>query len=179
VEVIRAWRIQTTQMIVGDKDFPSRLERRVCEVAEHIEKLLGPLGDGPPKRALARMRRLKTIVGQAAELALECSKEPATFRFHTYSPGWECQARYMTDANRTVDDEHLGTDEACVKFTVSPAVLRASENANDNPVVIMKARVVRHRKGPLGSEEECGKDDIESITAAQLDVAFGSSESQL
>ncbi|KAF8423930.1 hypothetical protein EV426DRAFT_113877 [Tirmania nivea] len=154
-EIINTWRMQTTRMIVGDKDFPSRFERRVCEVTEHIEKLLGPLGSGIPKSASARMRRLRAIVEQAAELALECNKEPSAFSFLTYNPGHECQSSYMTDAKRTVGDEHLGADEACVKFTVSPAVLRAPKNAHDEPIVIMKARVVRHTQGPPGSEESC------------------------
>ncbi|KAF8448451.1 hypothetical protein BGX38DRAFT_1189078 [Terfezia claveryi] len=181
VDEINNWQMKTTRMIVELKGFPARFKQRVCEVVEYIEKLLGPLGDGTPRRVLARMRRLKAIVEEAAELALECSKEPAKFYFPTYSLGYQCQARYMTDAHRTVDDEGLGDDGACVKFTVSPAVLRVStRNANDEPIIIMKARVVRHMQGPSrGGESSQTRDDMESITAGQLDQAFGSSENQV
>ena len=181
VDEINAWRMQTTRMIVADKGFPLRLERRVCEVAEHIEKVLGPLADSTPnnKRTLARMRRLKTIVEHAAELALECNKEPSTFSFDSFSLDCKCQSKYMTDAHRTVDDEHIGADGACVKFTVSPAVLRVPKNPNDEPIVIMKARVVRHNQGSPGGKEGCqthDQDGIDEISSAQLDLAFGSRE---
>ncbi|RPB25597.1 hypothetical protein L211DRAFT_847948 [Terfezia boudieri ATCC MYA-4762] len=178
VDEINNWRMQTTRMIVEDKGFPARLKQRVCEVVEHIDKLLGPLGDDTLRRAVKRMRGLKAIVEEAAELALECNKEPATFHFRTYTLGSQCQAKYMTDAHRTVDDEGLGDDGACVKFTVSPAVLRVpTSNANDEPIIIMKARVVRHLQGPSRGSQT--RDDIESITGPQLDQAFGSSENQV
>lgn len=177
METINTWRMQTTRMIVTDKGFPSRVEKRVSEVADQIEKFLGNLAGGPPNRAVARMRRLKAIVAQAAELAVACNKEPSVFHLHHYSPGVKCESSYMTDAHRTVDDEHLGGSGACVKFTVSPAVLRVPRDAKGEAVVIAKARVVRqmHSHRPLGGEEGS---DHGGITGPQLDQACGLSENQ-
>lgn len=182
VDEVNAWRMNTTRMIIADKEFPARFEKRVCEVTEHIENLLGPLAPATSslKKASARMRRLKAIVEQAARLALECSQEPSTFSFHTYIPGFECQPTCMTDADRTVDDENLGADGACVKFTVSPAVLRAPKCVSDGLILIMKARVVRHIVPPPEAENtrvEPGDASAIGITGTELDLAFGSGSS--
>lgn len=124
--------------MISDEHFASRLDKKVEEISKDIELLLGPFAN-PSSSTAARMRRLKHIVQQAAELAVECSKEPSLFTFFTYPEGAECDSMRMSDALGSIADEQLGEDGAVVKYTVSPAVLRTS---GSEQVVVLKARVV-------------------------------------
>lgn len=131
-------------MVLAEEEFPKRLQKRVDEVTQIIEICLEPITATSTKKArLRRISRMKAIVASAAELAIECSKEPSNFSFYTYHPGHKCDPMYMSDADRQEGHETLGADGACVRLTVSPAVVRTGRNRDDDPILILKARVVR------------------------------------
>ena len=135
-EEIIQWHLQTKRMVISSKTFRSQLSQRLDELGGSIDKCLAPLASVGSK-GIKRSQKLRGIIGNAANLALDCELQPSKFGMIWFHSGKDCQRDQMCDALGEIPDRKLASGEAFVSLTVSPMVFR------DTKTILVKARVLR------------------------------------
>lgn len=140
------WRIATVSMIVGQKNFQEDLSARVhnlaTQIVETLQELVGNiLGTPNQPMSVPRTRKLKTLIEQAAKLALEFQKEPSEFGLKYFPSGMQCIGSQMSDAQCGREEQELEDSGSHVIITVYPAVVRRRYGIEEE-AVILKAKVL-------------------------------------
>lgn len=133
------WRKMTVDAILTTPEYKSGQQATIENIASTLSKLLAPLAS-PTSKDTARIRSLIPLLAEAAEILIQCRKEPSEFCWQRPTPRTPCQASYMEDAEGIFDDEELEKSGALVELLVFPLVLRRAEDGE--LVVISKAQVL-------------------------------------
>lgn len=149
--------MSTVNLIVRQKDFQEVISTTASnlatQIAETLQELVANTLGIPYKPASAnRTRKLKTLIEQAAKLAVEFQQEPSTFSFKFYAPGTPCIGSHMSDAKCGREDKELEDSGSQVIITAHPAVVR-SAHATGEEVVILKAKVLASSPPAVPLEE--------------------------
>ena len=122
-------------MIISSSTFHAQLSQQLDDLGDSIDKCLGPLADVGSK-SIKRTQKLRGIIGNAADLTVDCQQQPTNFRMIWFESGKDCQQDRMCDVVGVVADNKLASGGASVGMTVSPMVIR-------DEAVLVKARILR------------------------------------
>lgn len=143
-EELIKWRTSTIKMCIRGEEFANEVATKIGDIASELVASLATLlpdSTSPAYKPAPRTRKLKGILEQAAELALEVQQEPSTTTYTNIDPATICVASHVSDVKGLRTEDDLQASGVGVRLTVYPAVVRQPYNEPEG-IVLMKAKVL-------------------------------------